>query len=345
MKKWSNVLLMTISLLLTLYLAEFILGRFMVKSLPYHQIPPGSQQTHKTPEFSAVYHYNNHSFRGDDFTFGEPVDVIMIGDSFLFGQGVEEDLTVYGQLKKSGLYSVLNLSEFITEPTHYYHRLKVASRYNTQAKEYIDALFFGNDFTRMNDSNIDYLLTHQYPENVLEYTALSFLTLERIRYALFSAWHNYNGELYPHYFERPRTFYPEWIRWYTNNNQQAMSLMYNQHYIPRSEEDYLTLTQLTPESVEKVARLINNMATLIPDNSRLHLLLIPDLHYIKGELGERYDAMRSALISHLSPKIELIDLHGIVTEKEYFLDDGHWNIRGNRIVAEQLLKRLGNQPK
>ncbi len=340
MKRYSNFILAAVAVLFSVYLCEYLLGRYIVKSLADHYLPPNSVQTHVSPEFTTTYSYNNYAIRGDGYEPGKRYDVMLLGDSFLFGQGVDIDRTLASLLEHDAGLTVLNASEIVTEPPSYFHKLGILDALGFRAGHYVVGIFFGNDFSRIENRNIEHILSYRYDANALEYDLLSFLGLERLRYLVYAAYRNYRGDFHVHKFERKKAFRKDWIEWYTGNNKERTALMYNARFVKRTEAEYLSLTQINEASVRKTAIIINAMDDAIPNDAQLHVLLIPDRHYVKGDLSKKYESFRQLFISRLKSDIDVVDLHGVMSEAMYFPNDGHWNALGHRAVAGYLIGRL-----
>lgn len=89
----------------TVLLAEFVLrqvyakkdeeirqGMKLLSSPLYASIAaPGSEGKHRTPEFSVMLRANRLGFRDHDLDPDESVDIAFLGDSYVWGTGVEED--------------------------------------------------------------------------------------------------------------------------------------------------------------------------------------------------------------------------------------------------------------
>ncbi|HQK79790.1 MAG TPA: hypothetical protein PK621_08845, partial [Syntrophales bacterium] len=120
----KNIAALAFVLLLGLYLAEWLLGFYLVRAVPRYPLPPFAVQRHATVDYDVAYRYNNHGLRGPDFHPGEAYDAVLFGDSFFFGQGVAEGKTITDNMRGKGL-KVLNVSEIATNPSDYFHKLNV----------------------------------------------------------------------------------------------------------------------------------------------------------------------------------------------------------------------------
>lgn len=342
--KRAKFSLVIAAILLSIYLSEFLLGFMLVKSLPLHPLPSDSVQTHKMPEYNVTYRNNNYSLRGEDIDFSKQYDVALFGDSFFFGLGVEFDGTIAEQLKHKHGLSVLNASESATNPKQFLHKFKILRSYELKSAHYVISIFFTNDFQGISNANLDSFLDTDYSDDPLAYGALSFLKLDRLRYLLSAFYHKSRGDFFAHRFQIRKTFHEDWIIWYTNNNPEAIDKMFHNEYKPiSSEDDYLQATQITDESIDKTARIVNAFFSEINDGSSLHVVLIPDRHFVVGELSARHETSKGRFMGKLDQRIEILDLHGKLSPEMYFENDGHWNHLGHQRSAKLLSDHLARQ--
>ncbi|MDI9571027.1 MAG: hypothetical protein QM278_09965 [Pseudomonadota bacterium] len=354
--RFKNIATLAFVLLACLYLAEWLLGFYLVKSIPRYPLPPFATQRHATVDFDVVYRYNNQGLRGPDFHPDETYDAVLFGDPFFFGAGVAEGKTLTDILRGKGL-KVLNVSEIATNPSDYFHKVNVMKSQGLRSRNVVIGLCMGNDFQGIADKDIGPALTHRYPAPFLAYDARSFLTLERLRYQLgrktrkSKDWlnHRFFGApdretLTAHEFEHRRKFHPDWLRFFADNRPEIMTAMAGSPARPLnretlSETEYLEKIQLGPASLEKTTRILLAMPDRLP-GARFLVVLIPGPHYAWGFRSGRYDDYVAQLKKSLSPALEIIDLHGRTTPRMHFLHDGHWNEAGHDFVATTLFPFL-----
>lgn len=338
-KKLCNLLVLTAVSLFCVYLFEYSLGFFLTKSLVLNPVPPHSTQEHKTSEYSVTYTYNNYSLRSDDMNFTKKYDIVLLGDSFLFGQGVNIDKTLYAYLKSAG-YNVLNTSEIATNPIQYYHKLKILNTYKLKASHFIVGLFIGNDFMHIADKNIEHALKYQYEKNPLEYDFMSFLKMQRLNYLIYGISKKLENAIIVHKFEWKKDFQRSWLKWYTQDDKNAMKLMFKRKYQRMDEDTFLLSAQINASSIKKIIRIINETHNSLPLYSKLHIMLIPDIHHANGETSTQYEKMIDLLVDGFDNRINVVDLHKIVTSDMYYKNDGHWNVRGHKVVAEYITQNV-----
>lgn len=341
---------------LSAYLLEFLLGFYFHKSVLRYPLPPGSRQFHKTIDYSVTYRYNNLGLRSDDFEAERTYDIVLLGDSFLFGQGVRQEKTVYGLLRKKGL-SVLNLSEIATNPIDYLHKWRVMKGEGLKTRVLVVGLFMGNDFQGIGDKRIADALAYDYGQRPLTYDMHAFASLERLRYRIRKKWvdlydrfmvnhsSGYRERVIAHAFEGRKSFHEDWLRFFTDDNPDMMRAMVG--FEPPSntsetaavidEDAYMDQSQINPDSVRNTVEILNAIAVSAKP-AAVHLLLIPTHHFADGFRSERYAALKARLIQGLDPDVRPIDLAGM-TPDMFFAHDHHWNEKGHvhavRLVLDE----------
>ena len=344
------------SLIVSLYLLEFLLGFYFVKSVLRFPVPPGARQTHTTVDYSVQYRYNNISLRGGAYDPEQLYDMALLGDSFLFGQGVDEESALQGVLKKRGFH-VLNISEIATNPIDYHHKLKVLSGMGMKTKNIAVGLCMGNDFQGIGDKRIDRALSYAYRKNFLDYGPAAFLKLERLRYRIGSLTARltektgkmFDGqkgeEIVVHAFERRRVFYEDWLQFFTGNRQELMNVMRGGERTlvdseRLTEEAYLRKIQLDDASLENTLRILRAIARAARP-AKVYLLLIPDPYCIAaGFHSKKYESYVRRLVDELQGTMDIVDLHGALPSAAHFPHDGHWNAEGHKKVADIIEKRV-----
>jgi len=351
----KQMLLLVVSLLLCAYLAEFLLGFQHVKSVPRYPLPPHASQKHTTVDYDAKYRYNNYSLRSADFRPTVLYDAVLLGDSFFFGQGVDEGKTLGDLWQKKG-WQVLNISEIATNPIDYLHKLGVMQAQGLRSRNIVVGLYMGNDFHGIDDKNIGKALSYRYKPDFLTYDGGSFLKMDRVRYQLarkgqqLADWlrNRISGQrretIVVHEFERRRKFDADWLRFFTGNRSELVEDMTGSRDKPLgkeniSEENYLQKLRLSEQALKNTAEILNVIPARAPA-ARVYVVLIPELHHVWGFRSPRYDQYIQQLKKMLAPSVGVIDLHGRTTPEMYFLHDGHWNELGHRFVAEIIAGHL-----
>ncbi len=225
-KKW---LLLFFSILFCCYLVEGLLGFFLKKSIMQYYIPPHSEQRHSTKDYDVIYHYNNYALRDADIDFKTKFDIVLLGDSYPFGIGVDEKYIVSNYLKHKGI-TVLNLSEPATNPITYYYKFVIAQKLGLKANNLVLFLFIGNDFQGIDDKiNLENTLKNADKYLTYQYDIVSFIKLERVRYLAYAVIHKlfYKNEFIVHEFETAKPFKYDWIAWLTGGEGYNANKMRN----------------------------------------------------------------------------------------------------------------------
>ncbi|MCP9456387.1 MAG: GDSL-type esterase/lipase family protein [Nitrospira sp.] len=115
--RWQEVVirawLTVLSIVFTFIVGDLITGVFLIKPLSpmlvpdpvrHHRLIPNSYSRFEQPEFSYIQRVNNLGFRGKDTSFKKQPNqyrILMLGDSFTMGKGVEDDQTFSALLEAS----------------------------------------------------------------------------------------------------------------------------------------------------------------------------------------------------------------------------------------------------
>lgn len=108
-----RVWVITLSTVLTFVAVDVVSAEFLVKSLSpmlvpdplrHHRLIPNSNSRFEQPEFTYIQHVNNLGLRGKDASFEKQPNqyrILMLGDSFTMGKGVEDNQTFSALLEAS----------------------------------------------------------------------------------------------------------------------------------------------------------------------------------------------------------------------------------------------------
>ena len=354
----KNVVLLGATCLFCAYLFEFLLGYYIVKSLPRYPLPPHAVQRHQAADYDVHYGYNNLSLRGGDVDLQSRYDVVLLGDSFFFGQGVGDGKTLAGILEQGGR-KVLNASEIATNPMEYFHKLRVLQAEGLRAEQVVVGLCMGNDFQDIADRDIASALAYPYRSGFLRYGPGSFLTLSRLRYqvrkkgiGLGDAWRRLLGRgtgetVVVHEFEHRKRFYEDWLQFFTDNRPEMMRAMREGGGETLNgrigEADYFRMAQFSDASLARTTLLLNTLSRLSRPTP-VSVVLIPGPHYVLVFRSPRYDRFVERLQAGLDEGVRVLDLHGAVTPAMHFPRDGHWNEDGHRFVAGLLVRNVLSPP-
>lgn len=115
---------------------------------------PGSHRTYRTQEFQFTVSFNRYGRRDAEWsaeTVADPRGILLIGDSFVLGNAVEEPDTIPAGMEarlaeRGDPREVLNFGMPGGAPPHYARLLEAALRDGFGARTIVVALFVGNDF-------------------------------------------------------------------------------------------------------------------------------------------------------------------------------------------------------
>lgn len=105
--------LVVLSVACTFVVVDLVAGVLLVKPLSpalspdkirHHKLVPNTDSRFEQPDFSYIQHVNNLGIRGKDTSFKKPANhyrVLILGDSFTMGKGVENDQTFSALLEVS----------------------------------------------------------------------------------------------------------------------------------------------------------------------------------------------------------------------------------------------------
>lgn len=333
-----------VSAVAIMYLTELMLGSFLVLSPLINPLPAYSRQIHETGGYRAAYHYNNVSMRGGDFKPYKHYDVTLLGDSFMFGIGVDDEESL-GNLLGQGGMRVLNLSEPATNPIQYAHKLVFFRKRGLETSNIVIGLYMGNDFQSISDkTNVGSVLDRLDCLSLSDYGVIDFLFLARFRYFISALVdkifrpHNF----IIHRFERKKRFRKDWIEWYTDGKRSNIEKMRGiQYKAVKDDREYLTRAEINTASIEKTSRIINDIGRSLKGQSAVYLVVIPDRHFALGELGDDYRKSVKTFLEHIGhDNIIILDLHNNMKSWFYYENDGHWNAVGHAFVSDYLARSI-----
>jgi hypothetical protein len=329
-------------IIVTLYLAEAGTGLILVKSIALSPVPPHSVHHHTTREYSVSYHYNNIGVRGPQFAPDTLYDVLLIGDSFMFGVGVEENQTVAGLLAANGL-SVFSAAESATNPPQYLQKVKVLTAWGLRSRAMVVGLFVGNDFQGLRGKDITPLLSASFGDAAEPYTWRSFLALQRVRYVVSSSRAKWlNNALFPHAFERRMRFYDDPAEFFAQGDPEMTWRMRNPPTGDADENEFLKAAEINDETVDKAITLLEAIANASPAQDKI-VALLPLALFHRRQYGGAYERYMQILRERLSKHYRVIDMHAIGNPGLYWAHDGHLNPAGNRCLAAAIEAALNKQ--
>ncbi len=352
-----------------------VYGHFLMPETANLLFPPFSIAKHKTSEFELAIRINNLGFRGSNTSSEKQRKrVLLIGDSFTFGWGVELEQT-WPHLLSEQYPNVefLNLGQGGNHPGDYVQVTKRAISY-LNPDMVIVGILQGNDIHQLmrviefEESGKPTTPTDITKETVLEKTK------------------RYLGLVFPNFTKRfpSRAFIQQ--RWQAdaktlheelNESQQANyalldsvirenfeegllnpSLIYESTHHPDMFYDAVdTSNDMCKKAMIRLRDHLLEVASLVITNdARLIVVSLPNRPYgfpseitPLVELGfntNGVDTLDSDLPTRTA--IEQANVTGIYPSFQedslFYKHDGHWNASGNRIFAEHLINELEKLP-
>ena len=345
-----NLSLVIISTLFALFLIELVL-RFMGFSPLYvsperdrfwrydpllgwaHQ--PGQEGIFETPQFRTFVRINENGLRDREHTYERQNDIqriLVLGDSFAWGYGVEESERFTQRLEEVLDVEVINagVSGYSTDQELLWYRTE-GIKYET---DLVILVVAGNDVgdnDRQLVSTIYYkpkfviedgrLVStgHPVPETSLQGKTVYFLS-QRSSLAYF---------LVQRYFDALSTYGR------IKNNSVQMSLPVSE--VPAEKEPFILTLALIDE--------MRNIAA----SGRAEFMIVTTDNWWNLQSEATYTDFVAALRSEGYPVLDVESMPGFDPEKMLIPDDGHWNRSGHEYVADRIkefieLNRFLHQP-
>ena len=322
-----NWLVFGVSMMVCLFLAELAMRQIYPSYDPrgnvvFHTNEEGvvlaelnfsGQQWRNSGEFNVKVDINKYGFRDKkDLKNAKPDDIFIVGDSFSFGHGVEEEERYGNVLQK--LFSegeqVYNLAISSSHFFNYKKNLAYAEKKGAQVENLIVGVCMENDI-------LDYDEILKAWESKIEAKGFSL-----------KDWLNRKSCLY------------NFIAANLQSNQKVRNLLIKiglvndgiSHY--KYRESTLEELNSSLEALKKIIEGKNNLVVLIP--SRMNW--IEDRSEMAASTHEKFKLM---LVEN---QIQFLDMKPIIEangggrplETLHFKLDGHWNIWGHEIAADSI---------
>jgi len=353
--------------------ADQVYGRLLMPETANLLFPAFSRAKHRTSEFKLDVRINNLGFRGANTTIKKTRKrVLVIGDSFTFGWGVEEDESWIQLLsEKYPDIEFLNLGQGGNHPGDYVRIAKIAIPL-LKPDLVIISILQGNDLYQLmrviefeeNGAEIASRNEAKEPEQdkFRRYIKTFFpnlMTRFSRKVSIQKAWVRDSSSLFSSLTEEQESKYQklnENIRMQFETGLLNPSLIYESLHNP----DMFSFSSDTSNSLCKtgIARLRDLVIELLEVTDKNHaellVLSLPNRPYgfpntLKplSELGFNITVcdtlnanipLQSALIN--IPASIITPSLGNSTANLFYKYDGHWNATGNRIFADQLTKQL-----
>ncbi len=325
------------SCLFALYAVEFASRYSLVRSLNVRPVQAFHSHIHTTTDYSVIYNYEVEGLRSGGMQHFDNPDLLLLGDSFVSGQGVNERDSLTVRLLGAD-FSVLNVAEISTGPVDYLQKLKMLEARGTKAQTIVVGVFIGNDFQALSDVRLD---PHSLSDQYSKYDDVTdFLYLRRIRYVIRKSFSKiFSGFYVFPDFALQRPWEKDWILWFVRGNEETAKTMRSPQLVTiANDEEYLRRAEINPHSLDTAALALQAIAAV---GGRLGavrtiVFLIADLHAAKGELGAQYQQTMNQFASSLRQnKIDVVEAQ--FAPEFYFANDGHLNARGQEAFANLIV--------
>jgi len=342
------------SLVLSLILGEIFLRLFFPQRLYYNisqwdpyvgfTLIPNIEGYSKTDEYVMHMKINSRGLRDREFEFNKPKKTFRIGvfgDSFTFGEGVQNDeaypkILEYRLNNDEGITSLgvnIQVLNFGIGKTGTSHQL---AWYQKEGKKYeldmvLVGFLSGNDFVN-NQGGVFYLKDDQLIHNPKAYSSVR--KLQKIAYRLpFYSWlanHSHLANL----FRKAATIYDD-------RRRQRRSEPNRREDIDGEQMTSLANVQLTIKIIEKLQE---ETSTNKSDFLIVHLhckrqKVLSD--YSQTEKIPTYVSQWESLHQYLREKniktLDLVSVFSSLSESQYyFVKDGHMRKSGHHVAAEHI---------
>ncbi len=333
---WKNLLLSIITIGILLFALEGV-SRILSRSLYVYDetlgytLKPNTFHSHKSDEFNVVYRINKFGYRGKTYSKIKPPGmfrIVLIGDSHGFGWGINDDKNIFATIldqRLSGV-EVINLSVSGYGTDQEFLRLK------KEGLEYQPDLVIlqmtGNDFTEIMRPimyekpkpffilNNDKLMLKNIPvEKDCNSSAQYYLECLHIP---LNDWLKRKSVAYNVIDRRHRKLMLRLSTYFNKSNTESSKKNRN-------------IVEIDDNSIKLFKAIITEMSNEL----KLMGIKIVIVHWNRylSENGKLNDA-----------GIPVIDLYPTIfknKDKDVLIpNDGHINIKGHRLIAEELLKAL-----
>tara|TARA_B100000787_G_C16184819_1_gene294021 strand:+ start:396 stop:1397 length:1002 start_codon:yes stop_codon:yes gene_type:complete len=259
-------------------------------------------------EFDVSIYANDLGFRSRKTLQNLPANAIyVVGDSFSFGHGVEEEDRFSSLLESYSGRSVANIS-IPTDLYGYEKLLDYASSNSANIKKIIITICMENDIL-------------DYGERIAKKANASFKEIQPIKriFKQRSALYNFATA--------------------TIKQNRILLKVANKFGLINSSAPVIYATEVS-SSIERLVSIRNKY------NAEILLLIVPSRGLWGGKLTEEFDFVHRKFVKKVQARgFDTLDMRQFLEESGSPLDyhypiDGHWNKQGHKITAEKLAKHI-----
>ena len=359
-------------------LADRTYGNLLMPEIRNYVYPPFSRVVHNTSEFNSTIDINNLGFRGPNTTIEKTKKrVLIVGDSFTFGWGVELDQTWVAHLQaRYPQFEFLNLGQGGTHQGDHIGVLK-KSIDELQPDIVMACVLQGNDLHQLyriieaRNNGLYSLMAKiesdshwiSATKRLSETVYPNFTTRFGNRAKIQNRWLEESREIKSRFSDLELTEYEKLDTTLRNSFEDGLmnpslileSLRYPKLYQLVAD----TSNVITKKAIVFMHYLFVQMDELCTQNgSKLIVVAQPCRPYGFNESIEPlckmgFEAEGCDTLNALLPIEIAIQETGISMvspqipddyNKFYFKYDGHWNVSGNRIFAKELINKLDSLP-
>ncbi|MEM7037026.1 MAG: hypothetical protein AAF570_08620 [Bacteroidota bacterium] len=279
-------------------------------SLLFYRLKPGSC-TFSNREFSTTLHINSAGFRDDEASLDRP-KMIVLGDSYAMGWGVEQDQTFAQLLEKQLGYPVLNTG---------------VSSYGT-VREVLS-------LDRVNTDSLDYLIVQFCPNDIPENR--HFLSQNQTYQA--SPRHLYEESR--DYQSSTKSYFP--LK-HILNLPGCFSSSSEPSPQPTTSTDTLEKKATSRPPTAEFVQVLKT-SSKIPAHTRIIVFAL-EAERCNGHFVQTLETYLNEyeFASSLHDRMSFVDLTGQIDSTHRFVMDPHLNAAGHAVVAENLLAHLAHLP-
>lgn len=271
-------------------------------------------------EFNTTVQTNSMGFRDDETSLQDP-DVLILGDSFGFGWGVENNETLEAILEKESKLNILNMSVSGYNNIQELALLEKWRQTHSLKDKTILLLYYANDMiTNVDDKSGIYPTTHKEGDSII---------IKPVTLTAYNQWisgaHTTLGNLLV------RRFYS---MYYLKNAYSRLRAIWDKHSDTENSANNYSGDKI--EIFRMVLEKLQNMCQ--KEKCKIVIAYIPYTPYLKNEeYAKEYFFVKHLVSSY---NIGFIDLSNIVGQNGYYLLDEHWNTNGHQKAALEIEKYL-----
>jgi len=280
------------------------------------------RQTKNTGDYDVSVHFNAYGFRDTkEIATARFGDIVVVGDSFAFGWGVEEDQRFSNVLQNLLGRRVFNIAIGGTNFELQHKLLAHAESLGAQIDDVVVAVCMENDLYTYGTSGKAVRDADCMECGVPFFFVLSSLKNTKI-------WLTHNSAVY-----RMLTTAIQQRPWLKSLAVRANFLVPNRDGISRNAY-----------SQEVIERSANRLAEIARRYKHATILIIPSRALWVGDHRSVEDRVHREFVTALTARhLNVIDMREVFESRgrplsNHFRNDGHWNAKGHRLAAEALVR-------